>query len=182
MCARVEIQSQQLVAVRLLASGYMRCVHGVSTSCFAYSCILVVLPAACHVRIPFMPAVIFVDATPPPSLPSVRPSHTTSPRPAPPRTAPHQSDANPDSWLSLLKGMQTCLKGKKFTQVRCGAVRCGTDPLRCVLPGSGLGQICRSTRLFSVLIGFAAQHNTLYRVSATQIYAGFRDGAGGSLV
>eukprot|EP00752_Nemacystus_decipiens_P011242 g9991.t1 len=27
------------------------------------------------------------------------------------------SDAHPDSWLSLLKGMQSCLKGKKFTQI-----------------------------------------------------------------
>eukprot|EP00903_Cladosiphon_okamuranus_P007076 g6876.t1 len=27
------------------------------------------------------------------------------------------NDAHADSWLSLLKGMQTCLKGKKFTQI-----------------------------------------------------------------
>lgn len=32
-------------------------------------------------------------------------------------STPRQNDAHPDSWLSLLKGMQTCLKGKKFTQV-----------------------------------------------------------------
>lgn len=34
------------------------------------------------------------------------------------RSVDHQADEHSDSWLGLLKGMQSCLKGKKFSQVR----------------------------------------------------------------